>query len=267
MRNLILPSDYKKAVKELLREFPAPSHVDVTLRADTTVFALDGTLIAVLLRNVIPEDLHLLAFELWKPINGIPSNRATAVGTRSLPRTMNTNGVASPRFGVNEHVLAVTQGRYGTLGYEGSPRCRRTPLTTKSPEMLEGNRPLIELVDRLYRQQLPDIYAQQLSEIKQAGATWRLWNTAFSTVYLAKNLRTGYHRDSGNVRGVMTAIMPTGKFRGGELVFPRWRISVAFKPGDLLFFNPQEVHGNLPIDGERISAAFYCGHNIARCRE
>jgi len=28
-------------------------------------------------------------------------------------------------------------------------------------------------------------------------------------------------------------------------------------------FDPQQLHGNLPFEGERISAAFYCSRHIA----
>jgi hypothetical protein len=267
MRNLTLESDFKKAAHSLIGEFPAPSHVTVTLDADTNVFAPDGTLKAALRCNAIPEELHLLAYELWKPIDGLISNRATAVGTRSLPRSTNKYGIASPRSGVNERVLAVIKGRQGILGYLDRPPCYRTTLTRESSEMLEGTRPLIEHIDWLYRHQLPDVHAQQRREVEKAGSSWRLWDTVFSTVYLAKNFRTAYHTDRGNLRGVMTALMPTGKFTGGELVLPRWRIAIAFKPGDLLLFDPQQVHGNLPFDGERISAAFYCARGIADCGE
>ncbi len=63
----------------------------------------------------------------------------------------------------------------------------------------------------------------------------------------------------------MTAILPMGKFSGGELVLARWRVAIAYKPGDLLFFDPQCLHGNLPFKGERLSAAFYCAGKIAHC--
>jgi hypothetical protein len=86
-----------------------------------------------------------------------------------------------------------------------------------------------------------------------------LAKSVFTTVYVAKNFRTAYHRDAGNLRGVMTCLLPMGEFSGGALVLPRFRIAFAFKPGDVLFFNPQELHGNLPFKGERLSAALYCG--------
>jgi hypothetical protein len=32
-----------------------------------------------------------------------------------------------------------------------------------------------------------------------------------------------------------------------------------------LLFDPQQLHGNLPFEGERLSAAFYCAGRIADC--
>ena len=121
-------------------------------------------------------------------------------------------------------------------------------LSSEHPEMLSDTKPLIKLVDALYAHHLPAFYALQRAEVKKAPG--RLWHTAFSSIYIAKNFRTAYHVDRGNLLGTMTAIMPLGKFTGGELVLPRWRIAFAYKPGDLLFFDPQQLHGNLPFKGK-----------------
>ena len=61
--------------------------------------------------------------------------------------------------------------------------------------------------------------------------------------------------------------MALGGFTGGELVFPRWRIMIAFKPGDLLLFDPQQLHGNLPFEGERLSAIFSLRTQHRRVRQ
>jgi hypothetical protein len=61
----------------------------------------------------------------------------------------------------------------------------------------------------------------------------------------------------------MTAITPLGNFSRGALVLLRWRIAIPYKPGDLLLFDAEELHGNLPFEGERLSAAFYCSRHIA----
>ncbi|MGA8010942.1 MAG: hypothetical protein WB949_00760 [Candidatus Acidiferrales bacterium] len=264
MKTLFLKHDYGQAAAKLLGQFAAPSHVDLTLDKDTRLIAPGGRIFAVLLRDVIPPELYKLAYELWKPVNGNVSNRITAVGTKSLPRSKNKKGKPSPRSGVNIDVLKLLEARQGIIGYLDRP-CRRTTLTKRRPEMLNGSKRLTKLLDQLYARYLPTFYSIQRAEVEKVGPAWCLWATAFTTIYIAKNFRTAYHRDRGNLLGVMTALMPMGKFTGGELVLPRWRIAIAFKPGDLLLFDPQEVHGNLPFEGERLSAAFYCARHIADC--
>jgi len=179
------------------------------------------------------------------------------MGTQSLARSVGLNGRPSRRSGVNNVVLDASPARDGTLGYDRPGH--RTPLTLQHREMLDGNRRLIELIDGLYRRNLPDVYARQLAALKKAWG--RLWATAFSTGYIAKNFRTAYHRD-GNWRGGMTCLTAAGDFSGGELVLPRFRIAFALRPGDLLIFDAEQVHGNLPIKGERVSLALYCGRWI-----
>lgn len=269
VKRLLLKHDYQKATRKLEGEFPHCSHVSQSLGEDMEVIAQDGTPVAVLLCKAIPSALHRLAYELWNTVDELPSNRATAVGSRSLPR-LKRDGTVADRRAVPGEVLEILKERgtaQGSLGYlDATPdqACHRTPLTRRNPEMLDGNDRLIKLVDDLYKRYLPSFYAKQKAEVEKAPR-WRFWNTVFTTIYLAKNFRTAYHRDGGNLLGVMSALMPMGKFTGGELVLPRWRIAIAFKPGDLLLFDPQQLHGNLPFEGERLSAAFYCERRIAAC--
>jgi hypothetical protein len=263
MKTLLLKDDYRKAAAKLVGQFPDSSHATQTLDADTKVIAPNGRVIAVFLPGVLLPELYGLAYELLKRADDRVDNRATAVGTLSLPKSVNLDGTLSRRSGVNARVMDVIEARQGVLGYLGRP-CRMTPLTIKHPEMLDGNRRLVQIVDELYKEHLPTFYAKQWAAVERIPH-WRLWHTAFTTVYVAKNFRTAYHYDTGNMRGVMSALMPMGKFTGGELVLPRWRIAIAFKPGDLLLFDPQQLHGNLPFKGERLSAIFYCARRIADC--
>ena len=263
MKTILLKHDYQAATAGLEGAFADPSHALQTLKADTKVVAPDGTIGAVSLCDVIPPTVHMLAYELWKDVPELPSNRATAVGSPSLSRLKN-DGTLSERQGVPKKVLKVVKERgtrTGSIGYLGG---HKTPLTRKHPELLAGNKRLIHLIDGLYKKHLPRFYAKQRAVIEQAPQ-WRLWQTVFSTIYIAKNFRTAFHRDTGNLPG-MSALMPMGRFTGGELVFPRWRIAFAFKPGDLLFFySRQHLHGNLPFEGERLSAIFFCAGRIGRC--
>lgn len=271
MKPLLLMHDYRKWTTKLMGQFADTSHVDRFIDATTKVISPSGEIVAVLLCHVIPLTLHKRGYQLLKRVNEVPSNRATAVGSPSLPR-IKKDGTLSERRGVPKRALVVLErggARQGTLGFlDATPDqpCHKTPLTTTHPEMLDGNKKLIKLVNQLHAQFLPTFYRKQKAEIERAHS-WRLWDTVYSTLYVAKSLRTAYHSDSGNLKGAMTALLPMGRFTGGELVFPRWRIGFAFKPGDLLFFDPRQLHGNLPFEGHRLSAALYCEARIADCGE
>jgi len=79
--------------------------------------------------------------------------------------------------------------------------------------MLLGNEKLTQLLDQLYKRQLPIPYAKQLAAVEENASRWRLWKTSFTGVYVAKNFRTAYHRD-GNLKGAMTAITAARQFHG-----------------------------------------------------
>jgi hypothetical protein len=265
MRRRCLISDYGEVQVE--GQFPDRLHVLETI-GETTEAVVPGVgPVAIFLREVIPSSLHKLAYELWKPVHELPTNRSIAVGTKSLLR-LNNDGTVGKRLGVSKDVQQylrerrVAHGFIGSLDATPDAPCHKSRLTTRHPEMLEGNRLLIELVNRFYKEHAPAFHSKQRAEIEKVPP-WGIWDTAFSTIYLARNFRTAYHRDSGNLKGVMTALMPMGRFTGGELVIPRWRIAFPLRPGDLLLFDPQQLHGNLPIQGERLSAAFYSEERIA----
>jgi Oxygenase domain of the 2OGFeDO superfamily len=269
IKSLQLTRDYKASTAALKRQHAAPSHADQTIDQDTVVIAPNGRIIAVFLKQVIEPALYKRAYKSWKIVNELPDKRATAVGSLSL-RRINKNGTLGDYNAVPKRVLKILKKqcvRHGTLGYlDATPdkSFHRTPLTKKHPKMLHRNKTLIELVDKLYKKYLRKPYATQRAAVKKARR-FRLWHTAFSTIYLAKNFRTAYHTDSGNLLGVMTALMTMGHFTGGELVLPRWRIAFALRPGDLLLFDPQQLHGNLPFEGKRLSAAYFCARRIAKC--
>ncbi|HVB54964.1 MAG TPA: hypothetical protein VNE63_00835 [Candidatus Acidoferrales bacterium] len=264
-----LKRDYREAAAELKGKYPAPAHIDQTINQQTVVMAPDGSIPAVLLTQQIDPELYKPAYELWKTVDELPTNRATAVGSLSLPR-QRKDGTLSERRVVPENVLKLLQKqgvRHGMLGYlDATPDqpCHKTPLSIKRPEMLDQNDLLIKRVDELYKQHMPSLHAIQRAEVEK-GPRWQLANTAFTTIYIIKNLRSACHADHGNLPGVMSVLMPMGKFTGGELILARWRIAIAFKPGDLLLFDPQQLHGNLPFEGERLSAIFYCVRRIADC--
>src|SRR5580698_1923581 len=121
MQTVSLTHDYKKNADPLRGEFPALSHVTTTIKTDSKIVVSHGQTIAVFARKVVPAELYKLAFELLSPVKGLVSNRAIALGTRSLPRSVSPNGVLSKRSGVNAEVLKVVDARQGILGHSGRP--------------------------------------------------------------------------------------------------------------------------------------------------
>lgn len=256
MKTVPLTNDYKNAAARMRGQHPAPQHATIVMGdEDSVAVSPDGTPQVVLLKQRIPSELYLPAYDQWKTVNETLSNRGSAVGATMLPGKTKAGG-RTRRNRVPKEVLDLLPARHGTLGYtaEAKGKPHHTGLTIAHPEMLDDNRKLIELINSLYAQALPRIHARQLGTVQ---SPWRLWDTGFTTLYLVRELRSAYHSDTGNMRGVMTAIMCMGNFSGAELVLLRWGLAIAYEPGDLLFFNPQNLHGNLPFTGNRLSAALY----------
>ena len=267
MRPLQIKDDYEENEITLENEnaFADLSDADEVIDQNTEVRAPDGTIVAVLLRSVIPAAQHMLGYELWKEVDSPLTNRVAATASHSLPRSKNLDGSLNRRWGTHKKmgkVLDDQGARQGVLGWDAKDG-GLTKDTLKHPEMLKGNRTLIKLVDSLYKQHVPSLYAVQRAAVKANNDPHcRLSHTAFTNCYVLKQWPIPYHRDTNNLHGVLTAIICCGEFSGAELILPRWRIAFAYRPGDLLMFNPQTLHGVPPFVGWRLSAAFYCSGKI-----
>jgi hypothetical protein len=262
--------DHAKAVKaaKLRSKDTDPQHADQVMGGedcDWLAISPYGEIEALLLAQRIYQDYQDKALALWWPhIKNELSNRGSASSSPMLPG-VNIDGSLTPRNRVPAEVLAIMKGRQATLGYNVSGMGKApylTSLTVRHPELIYRNYELIELCNRLYAQALPTIYARQAAEVE--NIPWKLPGTNCSSLYLIKSHRCGYHCDLANLRGVMSCLFPLGNFEGGALILPRWRLRINYVAGDLLFFYPQRLHGNLPFVGERMSAILYCHKWIAR---
>jgi hypothetical protein len=266
LKTIELQHDYEKAATKLEGELPAPTHADRTIYENTLLLTPSATITALLLKQSLNLKLCHAAYNVCTTLNDSLEHRPAAVGSKSMPR-IKKNGRLGAYYVVPDSVMDildrgnVRQGLLGAVGGASTNPAQLSALTRERPELLDQVRTLIEEVNHRYRKYLPDAHDAQRAEVKKTP-NFRLWHTAFSSVYIPKNLRSGYHQDSWNLLGAMSALLPLGIFKGGELVLPRWRIAIAFEPGDLLFFNPQELHGNLVFEGERASMVCYCARNL-----
>jgi hypothetical protein len=261
VKRLRLYHDYGAEVAELAGTPPTKSHVDEdkTIHSGTILVAPDGSIPAIFVSQKIGPKLLKRAYRDWRKVNGLPTQRSNAAGAPLL-QEIKKDETLSEFHSVPGPVLELLKKRgvrTGRLGYLGG---HRTPLSKKHPEMLHRHKSLVRLVNSLYRRYAPTYYKMQRAAVKKIR---HIPGTAFTTTYPAKNWETCYHTD-GNLPGGRTCLIVMGKFSGGELVLPRWRIAFALQPGDILFFDAEQLHGNLPFKGERLSAAFYCARHIAK---
>lgn len=128
--------------------------------------------------------------------------------------------------------------------------------------------PFAEELNRAFRRHLPSKYIPQRRLARRTDPERVIGDTCFTTG--TANLwdadhdaRSWVHRDSGNLAGGFSVqtVLRSGRYEGGVLIFPRYRVAVDLKETDVLFFDPSEPHGNGPIQGEpgwaRISVILY----------
>jgi hypothetical protein len=79
----------------------------------------------------------------------------------------------------------------------------------------------------------------------------------FSSVTINDSVICPAHHDEKNSSG-FSCLTTFGSWSGGLLCFPRLRVAVDVRPGDVLIADMQEQHGNIaPLVGRRISVVAY----------
>ena len=260
-----LENDYERAAAKL--DFADPKHVLKFIRKSALVMTPEFGFAALFLKGCIDLTRCKDAYSACVTVDDLIDKRPAAVGSQALPRIKKDGRRGSyhvtpdavidllERDNVRQAVLGLVSGKSGR-----GPHL--TELTRDRTELLNRLRTLIEEVNQLFEAYFPTLYDIQRAEVKQASQ-FELGLGAFTSAYIHKNLRSGYHLDSSNLPGSMSALIPLGKFTGGELVLPRWGIGFALEPGDLLLFDSaRHRHGNLPFHGERACVVLYLARGV-----
>jgi hypothetical protein len=273
MNLLQLNADDRLGALRLKGTYANHEHYDHVVDDDTVVLTPDGDVLAVLVADVISSRARRKAYKHLKTISGMPSNRATAVYRgSSLPRIRKRDNALSRTRQVPHSILNLLQRkgvRADVLGYlDATPRIRKCRLSSWSlnkPEVLAGVMPLAREVDDVFRSWVPDRYHVQLIASHKVP-NWYLHGTAFTTITVNRNFRTAYHTDRGDLKAGFSCLTTLGKFAGGLLVVPRYRVAFNIKPGSVLMMDAHEFHGNTQITGDRISCVLYCREKITHCK-
>jgi hypothetical protein len=202
-----------------------------------------GKFIAMLVKEVIPEDLLKKTSPVLNGVKGIPSNRPEIFGKGAQLRRIKKDGSLSARMGVPQDLLdANPRARADIVGpyrYKnkapGVPDCDYTNWTKREPRVYEASYELAHKVSELYAMFLPDFHAQQMEYVNWVQEDWKLNGTAYTTTYVIKDKPTAVHRDDFDIPTATGAMTSHGDFKGAELCIPECRIAIDYQPGDVLF--------------------------------
>jgi Oxygenase domain of the 2OGFeDO superfamily len=192
----------------------------------------------------------------------IPNDIATA----ALPALRNAGRKRS------EH-----RGMYGGIvGYYDQPDCRTTAFTRDHMEAWVQIVPYVRAANNVFRRTCGPRYAAQRRKALRTARDWIIGHTAFTTITVNlwdeyHDARTRVHVDDGDLRegfGVIS-VLRSGSYKGGSLIFPKYRVAVDLESRDVLLCDVHEHHGNAPLIGqpgwERIATILYYREAMARC--
>lgn len=149
--------------------------------------------------------------------------------------------------------------------YPRIPYGRATSYTAREPEKFAMAYPFLQQLAVGFKELLPWRYNNQMSAASKIDPAFLVPETPFTTVTVNKTFRTACHRDAGDFTEGLSNLLTLsndGKYTGGYLIAPEYRVAVNPRPGDLLLINNHEViHGNTPIvceeGSERVSLVVY----------
>jgi hypothetical protein len=161
---------------------------------------------------------------------------------------------------------AVNSGIAGWFDrYPRIPFGRATSYTRDKFDKFKMSYPFLQSLSRGFKELMPWRYNNQMEAAKKVDSAFLVPGTPFTTVTVNKTFRTAAHYDAGDLNTGLSNLLVlsnNGKYTGGYLVAPEYRVAVNPRPGDLLLINNHEVmHGNTPIvceeGSERISLVVY----------
>jgi hypothetical protein len=242
------------------------------------VYKPDGSLLLRLIKGCLPEKLCDDASHLLRTVKGSPANRPGILDKKARVPERRKDGTVSQHLGSRALINKLRKdgfqiGETDMLGpFRGKNQrthryeCRRTGWTLRKPELYLGVLDFIHEVNDIYAKYAPTEYARQVEYVKGIPDRWKIRETAFTTLYVIKDNPTACHTDDFDIEDGFGVMATLGAFSGGELCFPKYRVVVDYRPGDVILANVHELHGNFPqLDGERVACVFFCRTDQHKC--
>lgn len=260
IRNQISDDELQLKVGKVLD----PSDVNLLVTGEAIIRRPDGRTLAVLLKRALAPELIAGSYDTLHSLRSQQTtNRGHASGTLRVKKSAGSRTYTKP---VSSAILgafdAVQPYRY----------CRLTAWTGVEMDRYRELWPLFQAIGALFEEHVPERYAAQQAAINRTHPDWVIEGTPFSTITVNNTYPTGVHCDAGDlVDGFGNlAVIRRGRYSGGWLCFPRYRVGVDMEDGDVLLMDVHEWHGNTALeleseDAERISIVCYMRADITKC--
>lgn len=242
-------------------------HYDRIIRDTGAVLKPDGTPLLIYVADAVPRDLCRLAFQVFRDANLRSDNRGAASGGRfqRLLQDGTRSRTLRSRTPVNSGMVGFAD-RYPRIPY-----CRMTSFNLDHHVKFEAVRPFIVQVSDRFQAFAPERWTAQRTFLDGVKSDYVIRDTVFTTMTVNDTWRTHAHYDKGDLRvglGVM-AVVEGGRYKGGELIFPKFRTAVDMRTGGLCLADVHELHGNAPMTGspgfKRLSFVFYAREGMKEC--
>ena len=251
--------------------------VDTIYDTDVDIYAKDPEapggkkLLAKLRKNVIPHDILKVAWKNFYNAASASRNRGAAAGPIDLksaywkkrkPTEISGHSARyiekgkKSKMRVNNNVFSSVLGYFEKTPFMKLP-CRLTSYTQKYFEQYKAGIPYIEEIDQLFKKLVSDRYEPQYKQA-HANPAFQIANTAFSSVTMNRNFRTGLHMDAGDMRKGFgnLSVIERGKYHGGFTLFPRYKVGFDLRTGDFLAMDVHEWHCNTEMRETEEDKAF-----------
>jgi hypothetical protein len=235
---------------------------------DCTIVASNapGGIAAKLVTNCLSTPKETV--ELFRTVVGKLTNRGLGTPLMNRERADGTYG-----FTKDVPKLIQVPGDSDFLGFfDETPRndCGATGWSLRRPDILEASRDFERAVHRIYREELPHHWREQMDFMRAVSPDFKYLDSPYSTETINKDMRFPYHYDMGDFAGGLgnLVVLDGGDDQAGVMVMPEIRCSFLVRPGDLLFMDVHQLHGNLALTPgvPRLTAVLYARAKIHLCR-
>lgn len=281
----------EEEVAKLAATYLDDSHYDHVVTGDEDVYKPDGSLLLAYRKDAIPRSLCESAYGAMSHIDFTAGsgNRGHAGGTVSVddlrdlvPSHRDAPVIDGTRYRPLKEDGTVSKTNYAKKSpskiigyfdrYPRIPYCRMTSFNLDHYPEFERFRPYAVHIDKLFAENIPARHAAQMGMIEQTSPDFFIRGTSFTTVTVNKNWQTAVHQDAGDLKegfGVMS-VLEGGRYSGGILIFPAYRVGVDMRTGGVCFADVHEWHGNTVLRGKigqfvRFSCVFYYRSGMHVC--